>query len=402
MQQTTQLVLLAGGRGTRLGDHSKTTPKPLIPVAGKPFIQHLIEEFRRFGFTRCLILAGHLGDQVERFAEAKPVEGVAIDVLIEPEPLGTGGALRFAKERLEESFLLTNADSLFAFNYLDLVRPPEEPGWLAKMALRWVEPADRYGVVETDGTRVSAFRERGESGARGLINGGIYLLKREIAHEIGPGMVSLEREIFPALAPQGRVFGAIYDGPFIDIGVPDALVASAQFVPDILTRPAVFLDRDGVLNEDSGYVHKPEDFHWIPGAKAAIKALNDAGYLVIVVTNQAGIARGLYDEATMHALHRWINDELRLCGAHIDAFYHCPHHPEGVIARYAKACTDRKPGPGMIMRALEDWPIRKAESVIIGDKESDIEAGRSAGITGHLFPGGDLAQFVRRTILKNA
>lgn len=399
MSEAPQVVLLAGGRGTRLGDHSKATPKPLISVAGKPFIQHLIEEFRRFGFSRFLVLAGYLGEQMVAFARRGPVSGVSIDVVIEPEPLGTGGALRFAGERLDETFLLTNADSLFAFNYLDLARPPERSEWQAKVALRWVDPADRYGVVETDGDRIVAFAERGGPG-RGLINSGLYLLKRETVGRIGPGMVSLEREVFPGLARDGTLFGTVYEGPFIDIGVPETLAASERTVPDILTRPAVFLDRDGVLNRDDNYVHRPEDFHWIPGAKTAVRALNDAGYLVLVVTNQAGVARGYYGEAEVVALHRWINETLRPEGAHVDAFYYCPHHPEGIVTDYALPCSHRKPGPGMLVRAMAEWPIRKKDSAIIGDKPSDIEAGEAAGIAGHLFEGGDLEHFVRHAILK--
>ena len=164
-------------------------------------------------------------------------------------------------------------------------------------------------------------------------------------------------------------------------------------------RPAVFLDRDGVLNHDSGYVHRPEDFRWITGAKAAVKALNEAGYLVFVVTNQSGVARGFFGEADVQALHRWMNDELRRIGAHVDAFYYCPHHPDGVVKALAVACSHRKPGPGMILRALAEWPVRKEGSAIIGDQPSDLEAGRAAGIAGHLFPGGDLERFVRRVVL---
>ncbi len=161
-----------------------------------------------------------------------------------------------------------------------------------------------------------------------------------------------------------------------------------------MTRPAVFLDRDGVLNHDTGYVHRPEDFVWVEGAQAAVKRLNDAGYLVIVVTNQSGVARGYFDEAAVQRLHGWINEQLRPLGAHVDAFYYCPHHPEGVVARYARACDSRKPGAGMILRALREWPIDPGRSLMIGDKDIDLEAARRAGLPGHRFPGGNLDAFV--------
>lgn len=161
-------------------------------------------------------------------------------------------------------------------------------------------------------------------------------------------------------------------------------------------RPAAFLDRDGVLNHDFDYVHRPADIVWIDGAKEAVRLLNEAGFLVLVVTNQSGIGRGYYTEADMHALHVWMGRELAEAGAHIDAFYHCPYHPEASIAAYRAADhPDRKPNPGMLVRAMAEWPIDAARSFLIGDRDSDLAAARAAGIAGHLFAGGDLAATVR-------
>ena len=153
-------------------------------------------------------------------------------------------------------------------------------------------------------------------------------------------------------------------------------------------RRAVFLDRDGTLNVDTGYVHTAEAFQWIPGAVDAIRRLNEAGLLVLVVTNQAGVARGYYTEADMHQLHRYMASELETAGAHIDAFYHAPYHEQGVVPAYTRPHPDRKPGTGMFDRAIRDWSLDPERSAMVGDKASDIHPARSLGMTTFLVQTG--------------
>jgi D-glycero-D-manno-heptose 1,7-bisphosphate phosphatase len=164
---------------------------------------------------------------------------------------------------------------------------------------------------------------------------------------------------------------------------------------DQAPRPALFLDRDGVLNEDRGYVHRWEDFRWIAGAREAVAAFNQAGWLVIVVTNQSGVGRGYYTEEAMHALHDEMAKDLARIGARVDGIYHAPHHPDAPDEAYRHPDPpDRKPNPGMITRALSDFRVDRARSVLVGDKPSDMEAARRSGIRGLLFQGGDLKRFL--------
>ena len=150
-------------------------------------------------------------------------------------------------------------------------------------------------------------------------------------------------------------------------------------------RPAAFLDRDGVLNVDHGYAHRPDQIEWVAGAAQAVRLLNEAGYTVVVVTNQAGVARGLYDQAAIDNLHAYMKDVLEAQGARIDAFYYCPHHPEGSVKEFAVHCRCRKPGTGMLEQAARDWPIDIRLSFLIGDKETDIQAAAAFKIRGIKF-----------------
>ncbi len=142
----------------------------------------------------------------------------------------------------------------------------------------------------------------------------------------------------------------------------------------------VFLDRDGTINEEVHYLHRPEDLHILPGAAEGIRLLKEAGFKTVVVTNQAGVARGYYTCEDVEALHRYLNQELEKTGGHIDAFYYCPHHPVHGIGIYKKACRCRKPGIGMYEMAERDFAVDKAHSYMIGDKRLDIEAGHNYGV----------------------
>ena len=159
-------------------------------------------------------------------------------------------------------------------------------------------------------------------------------------------------------------------------------------------RPAVFFDRDGVLNEDDGYVFDPNTIRWVEGARQAVKAVNEAGYFAFVVTNQSGVARGFYEEHHVRSLHEWMSRDLATIGAQIDAFEFCPHHPDSLIAQYRLACTCRKPQPGMIKALLDRYPVDVGESFMVGDKQSDLDAAQAAGIAGYLFDGSNLEAYV--------
>ena len=228
-----QCVILVGGLGARLGALSGGAPKPLTLVGGKPFLSYLLWHARRFGFRRVLLLAGHLAEAVTAFAaDPQWTEGLKVEVVIEPEPLGTGGALRHAAHHLDDRFLFLNGDSVFDFNWLDLVAlAAEHPGARVAMGLRHEADASRYGVVVAEGEHITGFQPRGDASG-GLINGGVCLLDRSVALAC-PERGSFEQDVLPQLAAAGQIVGRAQQGFFLDIGVP----RSEEHTSELQSRP---------------------------------------------------------------------------------------------------------------------------------------------------------------------
>ena len=393
-----QAVILAEGSDapptTRFGDRTATAPKSILNVGGRPFLDTLIDEIARYdAFEEILLLAGHeAGPALACYAGA--VRGRSrITVALEQEPLGTAGALAHAAGLLQKRFLLLNGASFFDFNLLDLVS--RAGASLVHMALRAEITGEQSDRVVLDNDRIRAFIAPGH-GATGPVDAGVYVIDRSIIDGIERLPASLEQDVLPALASSGAVKGTCYRGYFLDISIAQDSTSAEIALQERLRRPAVFFDRDGVLNHDTGYMFEASKVKWIDGAREAVKAANDAGYFAFVVSNQSGVARGLYKESDVQALHRWMADEMAMIGAHIDAFEYCPDHPEGTIERYRRVSDRRKPAAGMITDLLDRFPVNVDDSILIGDKASDLEAARAAGLRGYLFSSGNLETFVKQ------
>jgi D,D-heptose 1,7-bisphosphate phosphatase len=390
-----QAVVLVGGKGTRLGVHASNCPKPLMPLDGETvFLDEVLFDIVRHGFDDIILAAGHLGEQVTARYDGTSFRGARVRVVVEATPMGTGGALSNLAGLLEPTFLLANGDTSFDFN-LRRLDPllSARPQAIGVLGLRRIADAGRYGRVVLEDDRVVDFREKAASpeGAPGLINGGIGLFRRELVDLVDHLPCSIETGIYPRLASEHRLFGREFDGYFLDIGLPETLEQARRDLTLRHRRSAVFFDRDGVINRDLGHTWRVEDLCFIPGAIETIRAVNDIGALAIIVSNQAGIARGMYSHEDVARFHAAMQEALALNGAHIDAIYVCGHHPDAVLADFRHPDhPDRKPNPGMILRALEEWPIDPEASLLIGDMESDIEAAHRAKIRSLRFQGGNL------------
>jgi D-glycero-D-manno-heptose 1,7-bisphosphate phosphatase len=402
-----QCAVLVGGLGTRLGSLTANTPKPLLPCGDRPFLAWLLRELVRFGVTEFVLLTGHLSDQVVAAAvaiEAALPRPARITISQEPFRAGTGGAVFHARDRLHERFLLCNGDSLLDCNMANLLSAAaaDDTSVAGRMLLRALPDASRFGVVDLEGNRVTGFRERptaasggtGQAGVPGVINAGIYVFHRRLLDALSPNC-SLEADIMPRLAAAGALRGTVADGYFRDIGVPEDFARAQTEIPALLHRRALFLDRDGVLNVDHGHVGSRDRFEWMPGALDTIRHATQAGWHVFVVTNQSGVARGYYDEDAVRDLLEWMADEARRAGGTIDDTRYCPFHEAASVEAYRRAHHWRKPGPGMLLDLIRGWELDPARCVMIGDQPTDMEAAAAAGVSGHLFPGGNLLEFAR-------
>jgi D,D-heptose 1,7-bisphosphate phosphatase len=383
-------IVLAGGFGTRLRELIPNLPKPMAPVAGRPFLEYVLDRLIVGGVREITLSVGYQAKIImDHFGYA--YRNASVDYAVETEPLGTGGAIAYALQvKGDAPVLVLNGDTFLDINYGELIGWYEQAPSKVAMVLREVPDVSRYGSVLATGELVTGFMEKGNMGL-GMINAGVYIIQPEVFKKFKlAGRFSLEDELLQrycvALTPRAYKTGAY----FIDIGIPDDYERAQIELPKVVSRPAVFFDRDGVLNHDNGYTHRIEDFRWTDGARAAIKMLNDRGWLVFVVTNQAGVARGYYDEVAVHTLHTWMQEDLARIGAHIDDFRYCPHHPEGTVERYSIFCGCRKPAPGMIASLLNEWSIDIKSSILIGDKSSDLKAASVAKIAAIKYKGDDL------------
>jgi D,D-heptose 1,7-bisphosphate phosphatase len=372
----------------------------LQPCGDRPFLAWLLREFVRFGVEEFLLLTGHRTAEVAARVQALSTflpRKVRTVVAEEPAHAGTGGAVFHAREQLDRKFLVCNGSSLFDYNLANLLSAAAEdgPGVTGRMVLRRLDDPLGRGGVAMVGDRVAGIHERPVSGSSGTINAGVCLFNRRLVDDLTANC-SLDCDIIPRLAARGALRCTLGDGYFRDIGVPSDYACAQQEIPRLLCRRALFLDRDGVINVDHGWVGTRDRFEWTPGAREAIRAATEAGWHVFVATNQSGVARGHYDEAAVTALHGWMIDEVRRAGGTIDDIRYCPYHPDAAVSAYRRASGWRKPAPGMLLDLMHAWALDPARCLLVGDQESDMAAAEAAGIRARRFEGGNLAAFLRQ------
>lgn len=378
MRQYREAIVLAGGFGTRLAHVVPDVCKPMAPVAGRPFLRFIMDQLAAAGVERAVVADGYRREQIEGFFGAG-YRGMDIVYSPEETPLFTGGAVKQALAVCEGDWVFVmNGDTWLDIDFAAMEAAAEgaPEGVKATVAVKRMRSFERYGTVDVDaeGT-ITAFHEKRPC-ADGLINAGVYLVRRDVLDAM-PTKFSLESDWFERVVTDGALRACVCEGGFIDIGVPEDYERAQQMLAPLARgcRLAMF-DRDGTINVDTGHLHEPEKLELIPETvETMARYAADPDYKVVVVTNQAGIAKGLYAEEDMRALHRFMEQELEKHGARVDAWYFCPHHPD-----FTGECSCRKPAPGMLLAAMRDFDTRPENCVMYGDKPSDEVAAEAAGV----------------------
>ncbi len=374
MRRPTQAVILAGGRGERLRPLTERVPKPMIEFHGKPFLQYVVEMLRDQGFTRILLLLGYLPDVIiDHFGDGSSL-GVEIDYRVTgPDDL-TAYRVQDAADRIDDVFLLLYCDNYWPMQFHKMWDAYLRSGAMAQITVYSNDDGyTRDSVAIGEDGFVKVFdRERQTSGLRGVEISYAILRKSQVLSLLPDHQELFEQAVYPELTRRRDLHAYWTEHRYYSVGNHGRLPLTEEF---LARRPTVILDRDGVLNErppKAQYVLSPADFRWLPGAREALSMLSKAGYRVIVVSNQAGVGRGLMTEGELEAVNNRMRAEAAEAGGCIEAVYHCPH-------AWDAGCICRKPKPGMLFRAQREHHLDLTRTWFIGDDERDEEAARAAG-----------------------
>ena len=403
-----KVVIMAGGRGTRIAELFPDIPKPLIPVDGIPILEREIRSLASQGFKDIILTVGYLADKIIAYLGDGSWLGVKIDYYVEETPLGNAGALFRLKEKIgEEPFFLFNADAAFDVDFNRMLDFHKKRGGLVTLFTHPnSHPYDSGLIIDDKEGCVEKWLSKEDERPKwynNRVNAGLHVIDPKVLEfslnnlEIEPtkgfpkGKVDLDRQILKPLCGTGKMF--CYDSPEYvkDMGTPERFhQVEADYKNGVVQaknlhnkQKAIFLDRDGTINKYVGFLRNIDDFELIDGVTEAIRRINQSGYLAIVVTNQPVIARGEVTWEELREIHKKMETLLGKDGAYIDGIYICPHHRdkgfEGERPEYKFDCDCRKPKPGLLLQAAHDFNIDLSQSIMIGDSDRDVEAGKNAG-----------------------
>jgi D-glycero-D-manno-heptose 1,7-bisphosphate phosphatase len=403
-----KVVIMAGGKGTRVSSITSDIPKPMIPICGKPILEYQIDCLKRNGLTEIVLVIGHLGQHIKNYFGDGKRFGCNISYYTETEPLGTAGALKKI-ENLSNDFILLNGDLIFDIDFSRMINFHHEKKAHVTLAVHPnSHPFDSSIIFSNSNNQVTRWlnKEDERTYYKNQVNAGIHILsaeflkncsqsKEKIESQPSPNgegsPLDLDRDMLKPSISSGKIFAYSTPEYIKDMGTPERYAQVTFDIEKGIVRQknlsnrqkCVFLDRDGTINVFNDLIKKPQDFELIEGSADAIKTINSLGFLAIVITNQPIIARGEVDFDMLDLIHMKMETLLGKEGAYIDDLFYCPHHPdkgfEGERPEYKIDCECRKPKPGMILKAAEKYNIDLSLSYMVGDDKRDIQAGINAG-----------------------
>lgn len=399
-----KVVIMAGGRGTRISSVASDIPKPMIRIGNKPVLEHEIECLKEQGFRDIIITVGYLGNVIKDYfgdgQKISPVTGesfgVNIEYYFENEPLGNAGALYRIKDKLGDTFLLLNGDVMFDIDFKRFIESHFKSDALTTIFTHPnTHPYDSGLIITDKNNRVIQWLNKEEERPlyyQNRVNAGLHVMSSQVLNKkVNEKKIDLDRHILKPLAETGTLYAYDSSEYVKDMGTPERYkeVSKDYEQGKIKNRnlknkqKAIFLDRDGTINKHIGFLNNIDDFELLPRVKDAIRKINSSSYLAIVITNQPVVARGELTVEQLDVIHNKMETLLGENGAYIDALYYCPHHPHkgfvGEIEELKCECECRKPKPGMLYKAAEKFNIDLGNSWMIGDSENDMQAGMLAG-----------------------
>ena len=391
-------VILAGGKGTRLGHAASDIPKPMVKVGDIPILEHQILLLKKYGIREITLITGHLAEIIDSYFKDGERFDVTISYYQEEKPLGTTGGLKEIEDQLTDDFIVLYGDVMVNMNLKKLIDFHYSKKSCCTLVLHPNDhPYDSDLVEINEAGKIIAFHSKPHDPNtyyKNLVNAALYIMSPRVLRYIDKGIkADFGKDTFPRLVDTIELFGYTTAEYLKDVGTPERLAeVNSDFYSGKIDRfnienkrKAIFIDRDGVINKEVGLLCRLEDFIFLQDTAKAIKEINASEYLAIVITNQPVIARNLCSIERLEEIHKKMESLLGAEHAKLDAVYYCPHHPDkgypGENPLYKIACNCRKPKPGLIEKAVRDFNIDLQGSFLIGDSWRDILCGKSAGLS---------------------
>ena len=364
----TDIVILAGGKGSRIKKYLNKKPKPLVKINNFSFLDLLIKKICKYNFNKIYILAGYRGHQIKKKYHNKNFNFISCEVIIEKKALGTAGSLSQLKNKINNDFIVVNGDTFFDINLSKLINFKIKKNEILLSLVKNYNYKSNKKLIFLD---INKNKKVSYNKKSNLINGGIYKFKKFFLNKLEKKFYSLENDIIPKLIDKRKVKGMSFDNFFIDIGTPENLKTAKRKLVKHLQKPALFLDRDNTIIYDKGYVHKNKDLKIKKSFVNTLKKINTENIYIFIVTNQSGIGRGIFSEDQFFKFQHHLKKKLSSLDIFIDEVEFCPFHEQAIHKNYRKRSVFRKPDNGMLLKLFRNWPLIKKRSIMIGDQVSD-------------------------------